>query len=95
MEGTDVSIKLKLTIAEAKELKGCFDQYAAILTGAREMIPMQQIEVQNRLRFAIEDYENGQDYGNCFDKKGSCSTTEIGEDTRVSDDVPPWYGEDA
>lgn len=95
MEGTDVSIKLQLTLAEAKELKVCFDQTAAILTGARELIPMEQIEVQNKLRFAIEDYEDGQNYGNGSDKEGPCSTTEITEDNRFSDDVPPWYGEDA
>lgn len=84
---------MKLTLEQAKEFKWCFDQHAAILSGAREYVPMNQIEAENKIRFAIQEYEDGQEFGNRADQERLCSFGEIGEDSEVSYTVPPWYEE--
>ena len=94
MEGTEV-IKLKLTLAEAKELHWCAEQSANTHTVSHERIPMEHIELQNKLRFAIEDYEDGQNYGYGSNQEGSCGPVAFRTYRETSEQVPHWYGEDA
>jgi len=56
-------------------------------------IPLEEIEAENKIRFAIQEYEDGQESGNRTYQERLCSFGEIREDSEVSYTVPPWYEE--